>query len=124
MTLLRTLAFFLVTFLPLAVIAPAFAEEDFPIVGNYTQNAPCKGDGTDGADTKVRITTKEIESNVGLCQILNTKHDGKTIAAHVECQLAGGPLMGDVTFTLRPDNTVEFIDRDSNYNAILYKCPN
>jgi hypothetical protein len=103
--------------------APVRADDDFPIVGSYTQNVKCKGDGSDAKEAKVRITTKEIESNVGLCTILNKKRDGASIAAHVECQLAGGPMMGDITFTMRPDKTLEFVDRDSNYNAILHKCP-
>ncbi len=102
---------------------PAYADDDFPIVGDYTQNVACKGDGTDKDDTKVKITDKDITSNVGVCTILSKKNDGKAIAAHVECQLAGGPLLGDITFTPQPDKTLKFVDRDSNYNAILHKCP-
>jgi hypothetical protein len=32
--------------------------------------------------------------------------------------------MGDVIFTVRPDNTVQFMDRDKTYSAVLYRCPN
>jgi hypothetical protein len=32
-------------------------------------------------------------------------------------------LMGDITFTPRPDNTIEFVDRDKTYKAVLYRCP-
>lgn len=103
--------------------APAVADDDFPIVGNYTQNVKCKGDGTDKKDAAVKITDKDITSNVGVCTILNKKNNGKSISAHVECQLAGGPLLGDITFTMQPDKTLKFVDRDSNYNATLYKCP-
>lgn len=101
----------------------AFATDDFPLTGNYTQNVACKGDGSDPAAAKVTISPEEIVSNVGVCTILDKKQDGQSISAHVECKLAGGPLMGDVTFTLRPDNTVEFIDRDMTYKAVLYRCP-
>jgi hypothetical protein len=101
----------------------ASAADDFPLTGNYTQNVACKGDGSDPAAAKVTISPEEIVSNVGVCTILDSKQDGQSISAHVECKLAGGPLMGDITFTLRPDNTVEFIDRDMTYKAVLYRCP-
>jgi hypothetical protein len=104
--------------------ACAAAADDFPLTGNYTQNAACKGDGTDPAAIKVKISAQEIVSNVGVCTILDTKPEGKGLTAHVECKLAGGPLVGDITFTPRPDKTIEFIDRDGNYKAILYRCPN
>ena len=101
----------------------ALAADDFPLTGNYTQNVACKGDGSDPTAAKVTISPDEIVSNVGICTILDKKQDGQSISAHVECKLAGGPLMGDITFTLRPDNTVEFIDRDMTYKAVLYRCP-
>jgi hypothetical protein len=100
----------------------AFAD-DFPLVGNYTQNVACKGDGSDQAIAKVTISRQEIISNVGVCTILDKKTNGSSISAHVECKFAGGPLIGDITFTPRPDNTVEFIDRDMTYKAVLYRCP-
>ena len=107
----------------LGVTGAASAADDFPLTGNYTQNVACKGDGSDPAAAKVTISPEEIVSNVGVCTILDKKQDGQSISAHVECKLAGGPLMGDITFTLRPDNTVEFIDRDMTYKAVLYRCP-
>jgi hypothetical protein len=97
--------------------------DDFPLVGNYTQNVACKGDGSDQATAKVTISAQEIISNVGVCTILDKKASGRSISAHVECKFAGGPLIGDITFTPRPDNTVEFIDRDMTYKAVLYRCP-
>lgn len=102
----------------------AIAEDDFPLTGSYTQNVPCKGDGTDPAAVKVKISPQEIVSNVGVCTILNTKTEGNTLTAHVECKLASGPLMGDISFTPRPDQTIDFVDRDGNYKAILHRCPN
>ena len=101
----------------------AFAGDDFPLVGNYTQNVACKGDGSDQAVARVTISPQEIVSNVGVCTILDRKQDGRSISAHVECKFAGGPLMGDVTFTSRPDNTIEFIDGNMTYKAVLYRCP-
>jgi len=106
-----------------AIAGAALAADDFPLTGNYTQNVACKGDGSDPATAKVTISRDEIVSNVGICTILDERQDGQSVSAHVECKLAGGPLMGDITFTLRPDNTVEFIDRDVTYKAVLYRCP-
>lgn len=105
------------------ISSAAIAGEDFPLTGNYTQNVACKGDGTDPEMAKVKVTPKEIVSNVGVCTILDAKKVGAGFFVHVQCNFAGGPLMGDITFTPRPDNTVESIDRDGNYKAILYPCP-
>jgi len=101
----------------------AVAADDFPLTGNYTQNVACKGDGSDPQFAKVTISPQEIVSNVGVCTILDTKKNGDSIFAHVECKFPSGPLMGDITFTPRPDKTIEFVDRDMTYKAILYRCP-
>ena len=105
------------------VLFGAALADDFPLVGNYTQNVACKSDGSDQAIAKVTISPQEIISNVGVCTILDKKTNGSSISAHVECKFAGGPLIGDITFTPRPDNTIEFIDRDMTYKAVLYRCP-
>jgi hypothetical protein len=105
------------------VTGAALADDDFPLAGNYTQNVACKGDGSDPATAKVSISAKEIVSNVGVCTILDTKKNGDATLVHVECKFPSGPLMGDITFTPKPDNTVQFVDRDSTYKATLYHCP-
>ena len=102
----------------------ARAGDDFPFVGNYTQNVPCKGDGSDPPSVQVKISAKEIVSNVGPCTILDLKRDGETVNVHVECKFPAGPLMGDISFTPRPDKTLDFVDRDGNYKAVLHRCPN
>lgn len=107
-----------------AGIGAAAAADDFPLTGTYTQNVPCKGDGSDSIAVQVKISPTEIVSNVGVCTILDTKHDGDSIDAHVECRFDSGPLMGDVKFTPLPDKTIDFVDRDDNYKAILHRCPN
>jgi hypothetical protein len=99
------------------------AGDDFPLTGSYTQNVPCKGDGSDPAELQVKISAQEIHSKVGVCTFLNTKRDGKSIDAHLECRFAAGPMMGDVTFTIQPNSTVKFVDRDQNYRSVLYRCP-
>ncbi|MGN6749519.1 MAG: hypothetical protein ACTHJS_13085 [Xanthobacteraceae bacterium] len=105
------------------VLCGAGSADDFPLVGNYTQNVVCKGDGSDQPSAKVTISPQEIVSNVGVCTILDKKTNGTSISAHVECKFAGGPLIGDITFTPRPDKTIEFIDRDMTYKAVLHRCP-
>ena len=103
--------------------APAAGEDDFPIAGTYMQNEVCKGDGSDRADLRVKITRKDIESNMGYCTILNTKREGKAIAAQVQCKIPSGHvILGDVTFTPRPEGTLDFEDQDRTSSAVLYKC--
>jgi hypothetical protein len=97
--------------------------DDFWLLGNFTQNVPCKGDGTDPAEAKVEISPQQIESKIGVCTFLDTKEDSKSVKLHVECQFPAGPLMGEITFTQKPNNTIDFIDRDKTYNATLYRCP-
>lgn len=99
------------------------ADDNFPLTGNYTQNVTCKGDGSDPVAVRVKISPQEIVSNVGVCTFIDTNRDGDTISARVECKFASGPLMGNLSFKLLPDRTIEFIDRDGNYKAILHPCP-
>jgi hypothetical protein len=101
----------------------ALAADDFPLAGSYTQNVACKGDGSDPATAKVTISAQEIVSNVGVCSILDSKKDGDSYAEHVECKFPSGPLMGNITFTPKPDNTVEFVDSNGTYKAVLHRCP-
>ena len=99
------------------------ADDNFPLTGNYTQNVACKGDGTDPVAAQVKISPQEIVSNVGVCSFIDTGREGDTISARVECKFASGPLMGNLSFRLLPDHTIEFVDRDGNYKAILHPCP-
>jgi len=116
----------LVACIVIAAESTVRADDDFPsaLAGNYTQNVACKGDGTDPAAMQVKISATEIVSNIGVCTILDSKHDAKSFTAHVECKFPAGPMVGDITFTPRPDHTVAFVDRDGTYNAILHRCPN
>jgi hypothetical protein len=97
--------------------------QDFPLVGTYMQNVPCKGDSTDNPALRVKISPQQIVSNVGVCTILDNKQDGKSYKIHVECKFPAGPLVGDLTFTPQPDKTIKFVDRDNTYNAVLHRCP-
>ena len=100
------------------------AEDDFPIVGTYTENQVCKPDGSDPGVSRVKITPRDIDSVFGLCTILNKKREGTTFVVHVECKGPGGSqMLGDVIFTPREDKTIDFSDQDQTYKAVLYRCP-
>ncbi len=109
----------------LAMLAiPVVGEDDFPLVGTYTENQVCKGDGSDSGVSRVKITGRDIDSVFGLCTILSRKREGATFAVHVECKGPGGSqMLGDVNFTPRDDKIVDFSDQDQTYKATLYKCP-
>ena len=109
----------------LAMLAtPVLGEHDFPLVGTYTENQVCKGDGSDSGVSRVKITGRDIDSVFGLCTILSRKREGATFAVHVECKGPGGSqMLGDVNFTPRDDKIVDFSDQDQTYKATLYKCP-
>jgi hypothetical protein len=72
------------------VAGAASAEDDFPLTGDYTQNVPCKGDGTDAREVKVKISPQQIDSKVAVCTFLDTKREGSRIDAHVQCQFPRG----------------------------------
>jgi len=100
-------------------------EDEFAIVGTYTENQACKNDASDANASRVKISQKEIESSVfGVCTILDRKREGNKISVHVECKGPGGSVMlGEVSFTIRDATTLDFADQDNTYKAILYKCP-
>jgi hypothetical protein len=55
-----------------SVNAATALSDDFWLLGNFTQNVPCKGDGTDPAEAKVAISPQQIESKIGICTFLDT----------------------------------------------------
>jgi hypothetical protein len=109
----------------LATLAtPVHADDEFPIVGTYTENQTCKADGADPGVSRVKITSHDIDSVFGLCTILSKKREGATYVVHVECKGPGGSqMLGDVNFTPRGDRTIDFSDQDQTYKAVLYRCP-
>jgi hypothetical protein len=106
-----------------AASSPLLAEDGFPIVGTYTENTPCAG--ADASTVRVKITPSDIDSPIlGLCTILEKKRENDKISVHVECKGAGGAsMLGDITFTMRSDGTLDFADQDNTYKAVLHKCP-
>jgi hypothetical protein len=115
----------LLSIVVLAVLASQVqAEDDFPIVGTYTENQVCKPDGSDPGVSRVKITRRDIDSVFGLCTIMSRKRQGATYVVHVECKSpSGSQMLGDVNFTPREDKAIDFSDQDQTYKAVLYKCP-
>jgi hypothetical protein len=104
--------------------SPVLGADDFPLVGTYTENQVCKADSSDSGVSRVKITVDDIDSGFGLCTILSRKREGATFALHVECKGPGGSRMvGDINFTPRDEEIVDFSAQDQTYKATLYKCP-
>jgi len=59
-----------------------------------------------------------------VCNFLYAKADVNRVNTHVECHFPAGPLMVDITFTRKPNDTIDFVDSDKTYTATLYRCPN
>jgi hypothetical protein len=97
--------------------------DDFPIIGTYMRDIACVGNGSHRPDLLVKITQQRIESPMGDCNILSRKRNGQAVSAHVECKIPGDQLiLGDVTFTIRDDKTLDFEDQDHTSDATLYRC--
>src|SRR5262245_5412993 len=81
-----------------ALATPMHGEDDFPLVGTFTENQACKTDGSDPGVSRVKITPRDIDSVFGLCTILSKKREGATFVVHVECKGPGGSqMLSDVT---------------------------
>jgi hypothetical protein len=72
-----------------ALATSVHGEDDFPLVGTYTENQACKTDGSDRGVSRVKITLRDIDSVFGLCTILSKKREGATFVVHVECKGPG-----------------------------------
>src|SRR5215831_8842214 len=42
---------------------------NFWLLGDFTQNLPCKGDDSDPAEAKVKVSSDQIISKVGVCTL-------------------------------------------------------
>jgi hypothetical protein len=107
-----------------ACVGDARASDDFPLAGTFIQNKPCRGDGTDPRPFKVTITADEITHSGGVCSISDKRQDGNRISVRATCRNRSGKVLsGEVTFTIRDEKTVDMIDQDKNYTAVLNRCP-
>ena len=107
-----------------AFAAPAAAQEDAALIGTWTQKHACKGDGSDTPKDKVTITDKMADSNFGPCTFNADKAwSGKTLKATATCkQKTGGEYDVKLSFTLKDDKTVDFLEEGSQYKSVLYRC--
>jgi hypothetical protein len=107
-----------------AACAPAAAQDDAALVGTYTQKHACKGDGTDTPKDLVKITDKMADSNFGPCAFGSDKGwSGKTLKASATCKnKTGGEYDVKLSFTLKDDKTVDFLEESSQHKSVLYRC--
>ena len=107
----------------MVVAMGAWAGEEFPIAGTYTQEVPCRGDGSDPEDLRVKITPREITYSGGICTLSDETRTGNRISVRATCQQPSGvTLTGDINFTIRDATTVDMADQDNNYSFVLHKC--
>lgn len=102
----------------------ARAADEPSLDGTYMQNKPCRGDGTDLKALMVTITAQEIIYGGGACAISDRRQDGEKITLRATCKTRAGKVMaGDISFSVRDENTLQMTDQDRNYNAVLNRCP-
>jgi hypothetical protein len=98
------------------------AAQEKVLQGSYTQNQACKGDGSD--KKLVVIHEKQVDSNFGPCVFADKKWDGKVMKANATCKnKTGSSFDVSLEFTLKDNNTVDFVEEGSQYKSVLYRCP-
>lgn len=106
------------------LLAQAVADPSFPFAGTYVENQVCKGDGSDPADKRVKISPTAIDSSFGVCALNDRRVNGNKMTVQVVCKdPGGGQLTSDITFTVRDANTLDFVDQYETYRATLHRCP-
>src|SRR5580704_13122188 len=102
----------------------AFAEGDFPIEGIFTQNEPCRGDGSQQEFQRVKVTAQDVSYSGGICSIDSKQQDGDSLAMRVTCKFTSGAVMASaVTFTKKDNNTFDMAQNEGTYKAVLHRCP-
>ena len=107
-----------------AACAPAAAQDDAALIGTYTQKHACKGDGSDTPKDLVKITDTMADSNFGPCTFGSDRAwNGKTLKATSTCKnKTGAEYDVKLSFTLKDDKTVDFLEEGSQYKSVLYRC--
>ena len=85
-------AIFVILILATTTNAPAGSKSlnsDHWLLGEFTQNVPCKGDGSDPTELKARIFPDQIESKVGVCKFLDTQPESDRLKAHALVSISG-----------------------------------
>ena len=109
-----------------ATAAPALADDAMPdkLIGTWTQNKACKGDGSDPAKSLVKIEAGVVDSNFGPCALSDKKWDGTVFTANGACKAkSGGDMDIQVKFTVKDEKTVDFLEESSQFKSVLYRCP-
>ena len=112
--------------LAIAAAAPALADDTMPdkLIGTWTQNKACKGDGSDPAKSLVKIEAGVVDSNFGPCALSDKKWDGTVFTANGACKAkSGGDMDIQVKFTVKDEKTVDFLEESSQFKSVLYRCP-
>ncbi|HLH97330.1 MAG TPA: hypothetical protein VKW08_19640 [Xanthobacteraceae bacterium] len=107
-----------------ALLTCAFAQNDFPIEGTFTQNDLCRGDGTKQPFQRVVVTAQDVSYSGGVCTIDNKQQDGDKLVMRLTCKFKSGAVMASsVTFTKKDDNTFDMAQNEGTYKAVLHRCP-
>jgi hypothetical protein len=101
----------------------ALAADEFPLDGIYTQNEPCKGDGSGQPFLRVKITPQDVSYSGGVCSIDSKELDGDKLSMQVTCKFTSGAIMASgVAFTKKDDNSLDMVQKEGTYKAVLYRC--
>jgi hypothetical protein len=121
---MRDTKFLIIALIAIGALAAPAAADDAALVGTYTQKHACKGDGSATPKDRVTITDKMADSNFGPCTFGSDKAwSGKTLKATATCkQKTGGEYDVKLSFTLKDDKTVDFLEEGSQYKSVLYRC--
>ena len=123
MILMRTLTGVLIlAWMSAAQAGNAGLPDGFWLLGDFTQNVRCKGNGSDPAEAKVKVAPDQIVSKVGVCKFITTTPEGDRLSATMQCEFPAGALIGDVTFTRKANGAIDVVDRDKTFTGTLYRC--
>ena len=101
-----------------------WAEGDFPIEGIYTQNEPCRGDGSKQEFLRVKITPQDVSYAGGICSIDTRQQDADKLGMKVTCKFKSGAVMSStISFTKKDNNTFDMAQQEGGtYKAVLHRC--
>jgi len=99
------------------------AGQELPIVGKFTQNVACIGDGSANKDFLVTITPTRIDSSMAICTISNIRRAEQKFTLQTSCKSGGNDLFtGDVIMTIIDETRIDVEDADQAFTSVLYRC--
>jgi hypothetical protein len=105
------------------ISSAALASDELPIVGKYTQNVACVGDGSMNKDFLVTITPTRIDSSMAVCTINHINRSEGKFTLQTSCKAGGNDLFtGDVVLTMIDENRIDVEDADQAFTSVLYRC--